>query len=601
MQLMHLTHYVPWSGKDFTNNMTLQLHGHGVSNQIAIGTATIIPRGHFNISQQHIAADCIASEQKRYRHALKTAKQELIDIGKQIPQDATIDVYSFIDTHLLMLDDSTLFEIPLKIIKQERCNAEWALQKQHKALTQVFDDISDPYLQARKDDITHVVKRIQRVLLQATALPDIVVEKSDHAHQILIIDDLSPEELIAIHQRGVAGFITEYGGPLSHTAILARGLGIPALVGTHGSSRRLQNGETLILDGERNALLSSPDKRTLQWYRQQQRNYRRRLRELTTLRDLKTVSIDEQSVALQANIELPADIIPARKSGCTGIGLYRTEYLFMNRDGLPGEEEQYRAYRSVIRRMRGAPVTIRTLDLGADKQVDSGRSDAPLPTNPALGLRAIRLCLQDHQLFHTQLRAILRAAVNYDVRIMIPMISTVQEIRQTKAHISAVEDSLRRDKIRFASNLPVGTMIEVPAVAITADNFARHCDFLSIGTNDLIQYTLAIDRVDDSVNYLYDPLHPAILKLIAVSIKAAKRADIPISMCGEMAGDTRFTRLLLGMGLRDFSMPPSSLLQVKEIISKTDTRQVEVLAKRIVKNTNSATTYDLLHQLNQLQ
>ncbi len=580
--------------------MSLQLPGHGVSNEIAIGTAIIVPRGHLNISQRHIEIKKITLEQRRYQRAVETAKHELMDISQQIPQDSKVDVYSFIDTHLLMLGDPTLFDAPLDIIKQEQCNAEWALQKQHEALTQVFDEIDDAYLKTRKDDVAHVVKRIQRVLLKEASLSDIVIDKSDYSRQILVIDDLSPAELISIHQRGVAGFITEYGGPLSHTAILARSLEIPALVGVHGGSQCIQNGETLILDGERNALLSSPDQRTLKWYRQQRRDYRKRLKGLIELRDQQAMSTDQQSVELQANIELPADITPARKSGCTGIGLYRTEYLFMNREDLPTEEEQYRAYRSVIRRMRGATVTIRTLDLGADKQVDSGRSDAPLPMNPALGLRAIRLCLQDHELFHTQLRAILRASVNYDVRIMIPMISTVQEIRQVKAHITAVEDSLRRQKIRFAQNLPIGAMIEVPAAAITADSFAEHCDFLSIGTNDLIQYTLAIDRVDDSVNYLYDPLHPAILKLIKLTIEAAERAEIPISMCGEMAGDTRFTRLLLGMGLREFSMQPSSLLQVKEIISKTDTEQVRKLARRILRNANSATTYDLLHQLNQL-
>lgn len=577
---------------------SLQIFGTGVSRRVAIGTATIIPRGHINISRVSLSTREIKTEQQRYSQAIETAKQRLIDITLDLPEDSPVDIRAFIDTQLLMLGDPTLNEAPLEIIRQESCNAEWALKQQHNLLLQAFENIEDNYLRTRQDDISHVVNRVQRILLQKGTLSEMVQGIKDFNRQIIIIDDLGPAELISLHKRGIAGFITEYGGPLSHTAILARSLGIPAIVGTHGAAHLIQGGDDVIIDGERNSVFCTPDKRVQRWYRGKIREYKTHQKALADIRDKKALSLNGEEIELQANIELPDDLRLARQSGCTGVGLYRTEFMFMNRDTLPDEEEQYKAYRNVVRRMKDMPITIRTLDLGADKQVDSGRSDAPLPINPALGLRAIRLCLQDHELFHTQLKAILRAGYGYNVRIMIPMISTLQEIKQVKSHIASVEAALRRRRVKFAENVPIGTMIEVPAAAITARSFAEHCDFLSIGTNDLIQYTLAIDRVDDSVNYLYDPVHPAVLQLIKMTIEAADKANIPVSMCGEMAGDTRFTRLLLGMGLRDFSMQPSSVLQVKEVISKTDIAQIAGLTHKILHSSNSSSQYDHLHQLN---
>jgi len=577
--------------------MAAQLTGTAVSNAIAIGSATIIPRGHIHVSQRQLASNQIENEKSRYQLAVETAKRQLIEISSQIPQDTPADIYSFIDAHLLMLGDPTLYEAPIDIIERSQCNAEWALQKQHDILLQVFEEIDDPYLQTRRDDVAHVVNRIQRVLMDEATLSDLVSSQRDNM-QIIVIDDLSPAEIISVHQHGLAGFITEFGGPLSHSAILARSLSIPALVGVRGARQLLFPGENIVLDGEKNTAIASPDKQTQIWYRHKRREYRKRQNALATLRDEPAVTLDHQSIKLHANIELPDDIRAAKKSGCTGIGLLRTEYLYMNREQLPTEEEQFSAYRSIIRRMKGAPVTIRTLDLGADKQVDSGRNDMPLPSNPALGLRAIRLCLQDLELFYTQLRAILRASAYGPVRIMIPMISTVHEIRQVRTHIQTVQYALRRERIRFDENIPLGTMIEVPAAAITANQFAKYCDFMSIGTNDLIQYTLAIDRVDDSVNYLYNPMHPAILKLIKMTIDACDKAEIPISMCGEMAGDIRFTRLLLGMGLKEFSMQPSALLEVKSIINKTNVEKLSRFTKRVLRSKDSGNIYDLIHTIN---
>lgn len=579
--------------------MTVQVKGTGVSKGIGIGEATIIPRGQIHITKHSIPKQQLKKEKARYRRAVKEARSQLNNIHQQIPKDLPADISSFIDTHLLMLEDPTLVEAPLEIIKNEECNAEWALKQQYNALIQAFDEIDDAYLKTRCDDIEHVVNRIQRILMNETALTDIVRNK-DYSSRIIILDDLSPAETVSIQQQGVAGFITEYGGPLSHTAILARSLGIPAIVGVQNARQLFEAGEKIIIDGENNVIITAPDKRILAWYKTKQKDYRRRQKMLAKLKDEPATTIDGQSIQLHANIELPDDLKAAKKFGCSGIGLFRTEYLFMNRETLPSEDEQFSAYRSIVRRMQGAPVTIRTLDLGADKQVDSGRRDSPLPNNPALGLRAIRLCLQDHELFHTQLRAILRASTWGNVRIMIPMISTIQEIKQVKTHIEIVRSALRREKIKFAPHIPVGTMIEVPAAAIVVGLFAKLCDFLSIGTNDLIQYTLAIDRMDDTVNYLYDPMHPAILQLIKSVIDAGRRNNIPVSMCGEMAGDTQYTRLLLGLGLNEFSMHPASLLEVKEVIKRTKMGELKKPVKKLLQAKDMGRLHDHLHQINLL-
>ena len=579
--------------------MTLHLKATGVSRAIGIGRATIIPRGHIHVSKHLIEKRAVRKEKSRYLRALKQAHQQLGEIRQQIPPGLPADIDSFIDAHLLMLDDAALAQAPLDIIQRNCCNAEWALEQQYQILIQAFEDIDDSYLKTRKDDIEHVVSRIQRILINEESLSDMVRNK-DYSGRIIIIDDLSPAEIVAIQQKGVSGFVTEFGGSLSHTAIIAKSLGIPALVGIQAARRLLKPDETIIIDGENNALIAAPDQRIFSWYQNKRREYRRQKKLLAELRDQPARSIEGNKILLQANIELPDDLKAAKKAGCMGIGLFRTEYLFMNRDSLPTEEEQFSAYRSVVRRMQGAPVTIRTMDLGADKQVDSGRSDSPLPNNPALGLRAVRLCLQDHDLFQTQLRAILRASAWGKVRIMIPMISTVQEIKQVKAHIATVKAALRREKIKFSKNIAVGTMIEVPAAAISASLFAEHCDFLSIGTNDLIQYTLAIDRVDDAVNYLYDPMHPAILKLIKMTIDAGRKANIPVGMCGEMAGDTRYTRLLLGLGLSEFSMHPASLLEVKAMIRNTRVTTLEKPVKKLLRDKNASSLHDRLHKINRL-
>jgi phosphotransferase system enzyme I (PtsI) len=431
--------------------------------------------------------------------------------------------------------------------------------------------MEDDYLRSKRTDVEHVVNRIQSNLLNIRheTLGHIA---NDLSGRVIIAHDLSPADAVLLKSHKVAAFAIDLGGPISHTAILARSLNIPAVVGLHGATRYVSHEETVVVDGKRGVLMAGADESVLEAFRERRRYVQIRQRELQSLVARPAITRDGVSVTLQVNVELPEDIESAVKTNPQGVGLYRTEYLFMNRARPPQESEQYTAYCRALKQIRH-PVTIRSLDLGADKQVDGGRREDP--TNPALGLRAIRLCLKEPALFKPQLRAILRASAKGPVQLMLPMISNLDELSQALDLVEEVKRVLRRENKEFNENLPVGGMIEVPAAAVAADLFAQRLDFLSIGTNDLIQYTLAIDRVDDEVNYLYDPLHPSVLRLIRNTIDAGRKAGIPVTMCGEMAGDPRFTKLLLGMGLRNLSMDPTNLLEVKKKILDTDTGSAE--------------------------
>lgn len=396
----------------------------------------------------------------------------------------------------------------------------------------------------------------------------------------MLADDLAPADTVLMQHHGIAAFATEYGGPTSHTAILARSLGIPAIVGLHQARRYIREEDKIILDGIRGVVLIDPDKNTLVHYHKKQKQEKRYYSSLGKLKKAPAVTLDGVTIKLQANIELPQDFDTVREVGANGVGLYRTEFLFMNRETPPDEEEHFVAYTNVLDILGGLPLTIRTLDLGADKQVDGGRRSGPIQSNPALGLRAVRLCLKDPGLFRPQLRAILRASAFGPVRLMIPMLSHLHEINQVLLMIKEIKANLENKNIPFDHDLPVGGMIEVPAAAVCADAFAGKLDFLSIGTNDLIQYTMAIDRVNDEVNYLYDPLHPAVLRLINTTIKAGNKAKIPVAMCGEMAGEKQHTQLLLGLGLREFSVHPATLLEVKQIITESNIAELVKKARK---------------------
>ncbi|NIM27333.1 MAG: phosphoenolpyruvate--protein phosphotransferase [Gammaproteobacteria bacterium] len=578
--------------------MTFSLHGIGASKGIAIGKVHMVARGLVDVPEYFVEKSEIEREVERFGIAVAEARAELGAVREHIPPDTDTDIAAFIDTHLLMLDDSAITSAPIRLIREEGRNAEWALKLQRDALVAVFDAMDDDYLRTRKNDIDHVVNTVQMRLLH-TEKP---LRRADgsFAGKIVFADDLTPADTVLMQHQGVAALVTEFGGPNSHTAILARSLRIPAVVGLHNAGPYLRDEDTVIVDGRKGVVLVGPDDQTVRHYKKRQREIERIHAARRKLRFAPTVTCDGESIVLQANVELPADLETAVQVGAQGIGLYRTEYLFMNRDEPPGEEEQYQAYTEVMRAGEGAPVTIRTLDLGADKQVDGSRPGAPVTSNPALGLRAVRLCLKEPGLFRPQLRAILRTSAHGPVRMMIPMLSTTAELAQVLELIKACRKELDEAGQPYDKTMPVGAMIEVPAAAICADIFARELDFLSIGTNDLIQYTIAIDRVDDEVNYLYDPLHPAVLRLIQMTIRSGQKVGIPVAMCGEMAGDARYTRLLLGMGLKEFSVHPNALLEVKQVITESHVRESRKFSQRVMRVIKSTTRSALLEEMNRL-
>jgi phosphotransferase system enzyme I (PtsI) len=576
--------------------MSLALSGIGVSRGIAIGKAHVLQRGSIEVLESALPPHLIENEVERFLQAVHNARQQLESLRERIPPGTRADIASFIDTHRLMLDDATLVTTPVELIRERGCNAEWALKLQRDAVAEVFDRMDDPYLRTRRDEVDHVINSILRTLLET-------VENESHAdadaldQAIVLADNLTPAETVLLEHQGIAGFATAYGGPLSHTAILARSMQIPAIVGAYSLQDYIHDGETVILDGMQGVLIAGPDANTLQHYRERREQEQQRRLDLSRLADTPAVSRDAIPITLMANIELPEDIQAVSHASASGVGLYRTEFLFMNRIEPPGEDEQYEVYMSVIEALGGRPLTIRTLDMGADKHIDSGRT--PGCNNPALGLRAIRLCLKDLALFRPQLRAILRASAHGPVRMMIPMLSNTHELHQVLSLVNETRNALQRESHAFAPDLPIGGMIEVPAAALSAADFARHLDFLSIGTNDLIQYTLAIDRIDEEVTYLYDPLHPAVLKLIKMTIDAGRAAGIPVAMCGEMAGDPRYTRLLLGLGLREFSMHHSVLQEVKNVINTSTISKLEPLVAELLNNTESGRIPGRVDSLNQ--
>ena len=575
--------------------MTLIVTGIDVSKGIAIGNVHLLNRGAPEVFEHKLKKDEIKPEIERFQNAVDEASNHLRSIRDTIPEDTPTDVAAFIDSHILMLKDSMLRKVPAGIIRKQCCNAEWALKIQHDKLISVFEQMEDDYLRTRINDVEHVINLIQQILKdqQYTIQTDAQPLKG----RIIVADDLTPADTVLMQTQNVAGFITELGGPLSHTAILARSLGIPAIVGIQGARSLLQQEEQIIIDGASGMVLAGIDQKTVKAYQLRQRKEKETRRKLRALRDVSAKTRDGRRISLQANIELAEDMIALRQSGADGVGLYRTEFLYIDREEPADEAEQLNAYRKIIRALKGKPLTIRTLDLGAEKEFDPN-FQGPLTQNPALGLRAIRRSLKDIDLFKQQLRAILRASSSGPVRILFPMVTSHTELVQSLAILDQAKEELENEQRPYDQNVPVGAMIEVPAAALSAHSFAKQLNFLSIGTNDLIQYTLAIDRIDDQVNYLYDPLHPAVLKLIDLTLRAGRHAKIPVAMCGEMAGDPRYTKLLLGLGLQEFSTHPSNLLEIKQIVNRSRISELEKPARKILNTTLPAKIASLVDALN---
>jgi phosphotransferase system enzyme I (PtsI) len=496
-----------------------------------------------------------------------------------------------------MLTDSALVDATRDLIRQQAINAVWALQLQRDILVDIFDQMEDDYLRTRRDDIDHVVRQIQAFLANEPRADNLAA--ADIRGRVVVASDLTPADAIMLRHRGVAAFVTEHGGPMSHTAILARSLDIPTVIGVHNATRLLRQGELLVVNAETGTVLAGADSRTLDHYRRRVESADERRTSLRRLVREPSTSRDGVPVVLLANLELPEDVEAARANGASGVGLYRTEFLYMNRSGLPDEEEHYANYVDIIRGLDGIPLTIRTLDLGLDKHADAVIETSTSLTNPALGLRAIRLCLKEPQLFVPQLRAIVRASAEGPVRLMIPMISSFAEVDTVLGMIAETRRTLRRQGLAFDPLMPIGGMIEVPAAALTAGGLARRLDFLSIGTNDLIQYTLAIDRIDDGVSYLFEPLHPAVLRLIRYVLQAAAASRTQVSMCGEMAGDPRYVPVLLGLGLRELSMQPGSLLEVKDVVRGCHIGALQAAMEDMMERIDDLTPAELLDALKQ--
>jgi len=567
--------------------MTLCLQGTRITSGVAIGPVHIIQSHAFEVIEYNIQKQFIPEEISRYKKAISNAKKQLDLVLGSIPKSTPTEISAFIHSHLLMLDDEMLSKTPIEIIQNQQCNAEWALKIQRDSIVGIFDAMQDDYLRTRRDDVDHVVKAIMQNLLSGPIHHGVHHSQEQRlSGHIIVADDISPSELVLMQNQGIAAFVTQTGGPTSHAAIIARSLNIPAIAGIHNIHSLLHQNETIIVDGRFGLILTDIDDGTIYHYHRLRREQQVQLKKYKEFPHLPAITDDGVEINISANIELPNEIPLMQEMGANGIGLYRTEYLFMNRSSMPSEEEQFQAYANVLLQLNGKPLTIRTLDLGSDKQVDSGKQLTHTIINPALGLRAIRLCLNDLSLFIPQLRAILRVSSLGPIKVMIPMLSNINELQQVLRLIKNTQKALQKESIAFDAEIPIGGMIEVPAAAICADMFAAELDFLSIGTNDLIQYTLAIDRVDDEVNYLYDPLHPAVLKLISQTITAGQQAGIPVTMCGEMAGDPRYTKLLLGLGLREFSMHPNSHPPIKQIIPLCNMKKLARQVKRLLKNNN---------------
>jgi phosphotransferase system enzyme I (PtsI) len=575
-----------------------RLAGIGVSAGIAIGAAYIGERGPIVVKETAIADTAIAAERARFADAVATAQRQLRKLkgrAAALPGSAAEEISYLLDAHLAMLANSRLVRGVNQRIANARINAERAVELEIAAIAKGFAAMRDSYLAARVEDIRVVGMRLIRNLIKKP----FVAYASLSGGAIILAEEISPADTALMDPHRIGGFAAVFGGPESHAAIMARALGLPAVIGVPDLVARASNGATVILDGGEGIVILDPTPATLDAYRRRQEDFTRERRNLGRLRRLAAVTRDGVVIRLDANLELPIELDQALANGAMGLGLVRTEFMFLNRDDLPDEDEQYELYRGLVRGMGGRPVTLRTLDVGGDKLPDTLAAAAIDELNPALGLRGIRLSLKERRLFDTQLAAMLRAAREGSLRILLPMISSAGEIRRTREALEQVARRLRRRDVPFAEVMPpLGVMIEVPGAALAADALAGEADFFAIGTNDLIQYTLAIDRSDEQVAHLYNPLHPGVLRLIQLAVEAATRRRIPIGICGEMAGEPRYTALLLGLGLRELSMSPGSLPRIKQRIRNLDIVAATRRAEAIMDQSDSGRIAALLDDFN---
>jgi phosphotransferase system enzyme I (PtsI) len=580
--------------------MSFQVFGLPVSRGVAIGRAVLVASSRVDVAHYFIDSSRVEGEIERLRVARDAVVNELEVLKRDLPADAPSELPALLDVHLMLLHDEALTGATRQWVIDRHYNAEWALSAQLEVLARQFDEMEDEYLRERKADLEQVVERLLRALDRGGApafVPAPGVGERDFGGEdplVLVANDIAPADMLQFKKSVFTGFITDVGGRTSHTAIVARSLDIPAVVGAREASRIIRQDDWVIIDGDAGIVIVDPSPIVLEEYRFRQRQSELERERLSRLRHKPAVTLDGEPVELLANIELPGDAAAALAAGAVGVGLFRSEFLFMNRDGeLPGEDEQYEAYRAAVEAMQGLPVTIRTVDIGSDKPLDRMSANElrhEHALNPALGLRAIRWSLSEPSMFRQQLRAILRASAHGKVQLLVPMLAHVSEIRLTFEAIARAQQQLS-EAARPYGQVRVGAMIEVPAAALMLPTFLKHFDFVSIGTNDLIQYTLAIDRADEAVAHLYDPWHPAVLQLVAQTIRTARAAGKGVSVCGEMAGDPAFTELLLGMGLRSFSMHPSQISAIKQRVLRADARRLALHIDEVLSSEDPETAY----------
>ena len=574
------------------------LHGYAAGKGIAIGRAHLVVRGISELPQYHLPESELAGEVARFDAAVKATRKQLEQLRSAIPENAPAELGAFISLHLMLLGDVTLSREPADILQEQAINAEWALKIQTDRLSQQFDEIDDEYLRQRKQDMLQVVERIQKNLAGQSTELNLDANLLDDT--ILIAHDLSAADTLFFKDQRIEGFVTDIGGPTSHTAILGRSLNIPSVIGVGNARQLISEHEWVIVDGIQGVLIIDPDELVLAEYRLRLKHYRSRLRALNKIKKTAAATLDGEEIELFANIESADDVKALHNIGADGVGLLRTEFAYLNRDSLPEEEELYQLYSDIAKKLKGKPLTIRTVDLGVDKNPrwfgTGGTPNGSL--NPALGLTGIRLCHAEPVMFRTQMRAVLRAAVHGKLRIMFPMISSLSELKQSLTHLDTARKQLAERQEAFGE-LEVGCMIEIPSAALTVSSLLKWVDFVSVGTNDLIQYTLSVDRSDDAVSYLYQPAHPAIIRLLAHIIRTANRMGKGVSVCGEMAGDTKYTHMLLGLGLRKFSMNINNLLDVKDVVLHSHTERLENEMAKLMRNEDPDKMDALLKKLNE--
>jgi|TARA_Y100000996_G_scaffold99791_1_gene72050 phosphotransferase system enzyme I (PtsI) len=574
------------------------LKGLPVSKGIAIGRGYVIEHGKNIVKEKYIKKNQVRDELKKLDDAIKSTISNLKKIKDKINPSIKNNIGLLFDTHIMLVNDTGFIGNIKNRIKNNLNSPEWAIYSEYLSIKESFDDIDDTYIKQRIDDVNHVVSMILKSFkIKKTTKSN---KKKNLEDLIIVTDDLSPADVVIASDSNSLGIISTYGGRSSHSSILTRSLELPSIVGVKSALNIIKNDEELIMDGEQGVVIINPDSKIKDYYTNLQKNQAEKKKILSNVVKRDNLTLDKTKIDIMANLELPQELKIINDKKVDGIGLFRTEYLYVDRDDFPSEQEQFNAYKKIVQKMGNSPIYFRTLDIGADKEVPENIKTGTIARNPALGLRGIRYSLNYNSIFINQIKAILRASHAGNIKIMLPMITTLSEIYKAKELIKIAKETLAKEKKRYDKKIQIGIMVEVPSCAVLADRFAKHVDFFSIGTNDLVQYTLAIDRVDDEVNYLYNPVNSAVLYLIKTIISAGIKNKIPVSLCGEMAGDPNYTRLLLGLGLKSFSMHPSAIPEVKNIIINSDLTKLDKLSKKIVSCDSSIEKNKLIQKLNSI-